>query len=138
MSHDPPPNFTNEPVLIDTAPDNSKDSKVKNDEYDYHCCFMNMALLLRNFADAGREGDSKRLLRCINFFYFLFFICTVKVVTIMLHFFQDGSGSTKYCLEALYHMFQINALLTPSEAQRMVWNRTVNNKGGLGNSLYGS
>lgn len=106
MSHDPPPNVINEPVLVDTVPDNSKDPKVKNDEYDYHCCFMNMALLLRNFEDAGREGDGECLVRCIKFF--------------MLHFFQDGSGSTKYCLEALYHMFQINALLTPREAQRMV------------------
>ena len=58
MSHDPHPNVINEPVLIDTVPDNSKDSKVKNDEYDYHCCFMNMASLLRNFA--GREGDGER------------------------------------------------------------------------------
>ena len=122
MSHDPPPDVINEPVLVDTVPDNSKDPKVKNDEYDYHCCFMNMALLLRNFADAGREGDGERLVRCIKFF--------------MLHFFQDGSGSTKYCLEALYQMFQINALLTPREAQRMVWNRTVNNKGGLGNNVF--
>ena len=77
---------------------------------------------MRNFADAGREGDDERLVRCIKFF--------------MLHFFQDGSGSTKYCLEALYHMFQINALLTSREAQRMVWNRTVNNKGGLGNNVF--
>ena len=87
MSHDPPPNVINEPVLIDTVPDNSKDSNVKNDEYDCHCCFMNMALLLRTFADAGREGDGENLVRCIKFF--------------MLHFFKDGSWSTKYCLEAL-------------------------------------
>jgi len=104
MPHDPPPNVINEPVLIDTVPDNSKDYKVKNDEYDYHCCFMNMALLLHNFADAGHEGVGERLVRCIKFF--------------MLHSFQDGTGSTEYCPEAIYHMFQINALLTPKEA----WN----------------
>ena len=42
MSHDPPPNVINEPVLIDTVPDNSKDSKVKNDEYDYQCATLQM------------------------------------------------------------------------------------------------
>ena len=123
MSHDPPPDVVNEPVLLNTVPDPChEDSKAKNDEYDYHCCFMNMALLLRNFADAGREGDGERLVRCIKFF--------------MLHFFGDGIGSTKYCLEALYLMFQLNALLTPREAERMIWNRTVNNKGGLGNNVF--
>ena len=123
MSHDPPPDVSNEPVLIDTVPDPSaENSKVKNDEYEYHCYFMNMALLLNKFADAGCEGDGERLVRCIQFF--------------MLHFFQDGSGSRKYCFEALYHMFQVNALLTPREAQRMVWNKTVNNKRGLGNNVF--
>lgn len=83
---------------------------------------MNMSLLLHNFADAGCEGDGEHVVRCIKFF--------------MLHFFQDGSGSTKYCLEALYQMFQVNALLTLREAERMVWNRTVNNKRGLGNNVF--
>ena len=123
MSHEPPPDVINEPALIDTVPDPmAGDSKMKNDEYDYHCCFMNMAWLLRNFADAGREGEVERLVRCIKFF--------------VVHFFQDRSGSTKYCLKALYHMFQVNAPLTLREAQRMVWNRTVNNKGGLGNNVF--
>lgn len=83
---------------------------------------MNMSLLLHNFADAGCEGDGEHVVRCIKFF--------------MLHLFQDGSGSTKYCLKALYQMFQVNALLTPREAERMVWNRTVNNKRGLGNNVF--
>ena len=125
MSHDPPPNVINEPVLMNTVPDDPGDedsTKIKNDEYDYHCSFLNMGLLLRNFADAGKEGDGERLVRCIKFF--------------MLHFYQDGSGSTKYRLEALYQMFQITALLTPREAKRLVWNRTVNNKGGMGNNVF--
>ena len=67
MSHDP--------VLVDTVPDNSKDPIVKNDEYDYHCCFMNMALLLLNFSDEGREGDSERLVICIKFFMHMTTIC---------------------------------------------------------------
>ena len=46
-----------------------------------------------------------------------------------MHFKQDGSGSTKYSLEALYHLFQVYALLSPREAERLIWNRKVNNKG---------
>lgn len=40
-------NFINEFVLIDIVFDNSKDFKVKNDEYDYYCCFMNMVLQMQ-------------------------------------------------------------------------------------------
>ena len=32
-------------------------------------------------------------------------------------------------------MFQIHATLTPRDAQRTIWNRTVNNRGGLGNNV---
>ena len=80
-----------------------------------------MALLLRNFRDAIKEGDSDRIIKCIKMF--------------LLHFRQDGSGSTKYALEALYHLFQVQALLSPREAERLKWNRTVNNQGGDGNNV---
>ena len=43
----------------------------------------------------------------------------------LLHFKVDGGGSTKYALEALYHLFQLFALLSPREVERMKWNRTV-------------
>ena len=76
---------------------------------------MNMALLLTNFAHATKEGDRESIIRCIKMF--------------LLHFKQDGSGSTKYTLEALYHLFQVFALLSPREAERLIWNRAVNNKG---------
>ena len=76
---------------------------------------MNMGLMLRNFIDAGWEGDGLHILRCIKFF--------------LLHFRQDGSGSTKYALESLYHLFQVYAMLTPREAERLTWNCTVNTKG---------
>ena len=82
---------------------------------------MHMALLLRNFNDACHEGEGARLGRCIKFF--------------LLYFFQDGRGRTKYALEALHLMFQLNATLTPRDAERVMWNRTVNNIGGLGNNV---
>lgn len=116
LSHDPPPIVPQEPVLVNTIPNpTDQNPEPKDDVFDYHCGFMNMALLLRNFANATKEGDGERIIRCIKMF--------------LLHFKQDGSGSTKYSLEALYHLFQVFALLSPREAERLIWNRAVNNKG---------
>ena len=47
----------------------------------------------------------------------------------------DGSGSTKCALEALYQLFQLNALLTPRDAEKLFWNRSVNIQGGPGNNV---
>lgn len=119
LSHNPPPTIPEEPVLSSTVADQAdQNPEPKDDIFDYHCGFMNMALLLRNFIDAIKEGDGERITRCIKLF--------------LLHFKQDGSGSTKYSLEALYHLFQLFALLSPREAERMKWNRTVNNSGRAG------
>ena len=119
LTHNPPSTIPQEPVLINTVPDpTDQNPNPKDGINDYHCGFMNMALLLRNFLDAIKEGDGERIIRCIKMF--------------LLHFKQDGSGSTKYALEALFHLFQLFALLSPREAERLKWNRTVNNKGSPG------
>lgn len=44
------------------------DQNPKHDIFDYHCGFMNMALLLRNFMDAIKGGDGERIVRCIKMF----------------------------------------------------------------------
>jgi len=41
----------------------------------------------------------------------------------------------KYALEALYHLFQVQASLSLRETERIKWNRTVNNQGGDGNNV---
>ena len=120
MSHDPPPKVLYSPVLLSTDQPTGG-AQLIDDVHNYHCNFMNMTLLLRNFNDACHEGDGERIVRCIKFF--------------LLYFFEDGTGSSKYCLEALHLMFQIHATLTPRDAQRTIWNRTVNNRGGLGNNV---
>lgn len=128
LTHNPPPMIREAPKITSQVTEDSDDQSCseekhfKDDVFDYHCSLMNMALLLRNFIDAGREGDGDCLVRCIKVF--------------LLHFRQDGEGSTKYALECLYHLFQLSALLTPREAERMKWNRTVNNKGGPGNNVF--
>ena len=40
-----------------------------------------------------------------------------------------------YALEALYLLLQVYSLLPPPEAHSLVWNRTVNNKGGPGKNV---
>ena len=37
----------------------------------------------------------------------------------------DGKRSTKCALEALYVILQVNAFLSPRQAYRLMWNRTV-------------
>ena len=119
MTHDPPPNVPEEPLMASDSEDQDSDSR--DDVFNYHCSLMNMALLLRNFNDATKEGDGPRIIRCIKVF--------------LLHYKQDGSGSTKYALEALYQLFQLNALLTPRDAEKLLWNRSINNQGGPGNNV---
>lgn len=53
----------------------------------------------------------------------------------MLYCRADGTPSTKYALECLYHSFLTNALLTPRDSHRFIWNRTVNTSGGVGKNV---
>lgn len=76
-------------------------------------------LLLRNFQDAIKEGDGNRLEILWKFMMLLF-----KV-----------SGKTKYALAAIRLHAQLNALLTPREAQCLRYNRTINLKGGIGRNV---
>ena len=73
-------------------------------------------LLCLEFYDAIKEGDGERIVRCWKF--------------LLLHFKADGKGSTKYALEALYLILQLNAILSPRQAHRLMWNRTIRGKDG--------
>lgn len=89
--------------------------------YNYQCNVMDHGLLYLNFTDAIAEGDGDRIIRCWKF--------------LLLHFFVDGSKSTKYALEALYLQFQQQALLSPRQAYCQKWNRSVNNHGKKGKNV---
>ena len=78
-------------------------------------------MLLRNFQDAVSEGDGERVIRCWKFF--------------LLYLKADGASSRKYCLEGLYLLCQINCFLSPRESYRLVWNRSVKRKSGLGGNI---
>ncbi|KXJ09520.1 hypothetical protein AC249_AIPGENE11011 [Exaiptasia diaphana] len=52
-----------------------------------------------------------------------------------LPYLRNDSASTKYALEALTLLFQINALLSPKDAYGLVWNRFACNMSGYGNNI---
>lgn len=73
-----------------------------DDVFNYQCNLLNHDLLYANFRDAISEADGERTIRCWKF--------------LLLHFYADGSSSTKYALEALFLQFQQQALLSPRQA----------------------
>ena len=66
MTHDPPPNVPEEPLMVSDSEGQDNDSR--DDAFNYHCSLMNMALVLRNFNDATEEGDGPRIIRRIKVF----------------------------------------------------------------------
>lgn len=92
-----------------------------DDMYNYQCSLLEYLMSLKNFQDAVLEGDGSRIIRCWKFF--------------LLFLKADGGSSRKYCLEGLYLLFQINCLLSPRESYRLIWNRSVKRKSGLGGNI---
>ena len=93
----------------------------RDDMYNYQSSFLEVGLLAKNFFDAISEGDGARVVRCWKF---------------MLQYLRhDGAGSRKYALEALYLQCQVNALLSPRAAHRLVWNQFFKSKFGLGGNI---
>ena len=78
-------------------------------------------LFFLNFLDAVSEGDGFRLITQWKY--------------TMLYCRDDGHHSGKYALECLYKAFCVNALLSPRDCERFIWNRSVNNKGGRGKKI---
>lgn len=91
-----------------------------DDVYNYQTSLLQYGLLYLNFRDAVSEGDGSRIVRSWKFF--------------LIYFWLSGNKS-KYALEALYLLFQVQSLLTPRQAHRLMWNRSVNNRGGPGRNV---
>ena len=86
----------------------------------YQRSLLDYGLPVINFCDGISEGDRELVICCWKFF---------------LMYLKHHGGSSKYALEALYLMFQIHALLSPQSANRLVWNRFVKNKHGIGGKI---
>ena len=78
-------------------------------------------MLFLNFSDAISEGDGLRILRCWKFF--LMFLTL------------DGARSQNYSLEGLHLISQVYAILSPRDAHRLIWNRFVKSKYGMGGNI---
>ena len=103
-------------------PKTTRAAQFDNDDmFNYQCSLLEYLVLLKNFQDAVSEGDGGRIVRCWKF--------------LLLYLKADGAGSRKYCLEGLYLLFQINCLLSPRDSYRLVWNRSVKKKNGLGGNI---
>eukprot|EP00794_Sanderia_malayensis_P004842 gene4842-5476_t len=91
----------------------------KDDVYSYAAGRLNLGLLLLNVDDAVKEGDGERIIRCWRFFLL----------------FYKAYGHHKYGIAAYHLLSRVTALLTPAQAEQLVWNRTVNKKGGKGRNI---
>lgn len=110
--HNPPVQDpeTTPPATTEVANQETSKSLERDDMYSYQCSFLQFAMIIINFFDAIREGDGKRTVRCWKF---------------VLPYLRNDKGSTKYALEALGLLFQVNATLSPRDGHRLVWNRTA-------------
>lgn len=117
-NHDPPVC-----AIYDVSPevvDAQLSAEEHDDMFNYQCSFLELSMIILNFLDAIKEGDGLRVLRCWKF---------------MLPYLHHHKGSTKYALEALFLIFQANALLSPRDAHRLVWNRFALLKKGMGGNI---
>ena len=91
-----------------------------DDMLSYQRSLLDYGLLILNFFDGISEGDGERVIRCWKFF---------------LMYLKHQVGFSKYSLEALYLMFQIHALLSSQSTHRLVWDRFIKNKHGIGGNI---
>ena len=110
--------FTDDPPAPQSVQPSS--SEESDDMFNYQCSLMDHGLLYINFTDAVADGDGDRIMRCWKF--------------LLLHFYSDG-GSNKCAREALYFQLQQQAILSPRQAYRQRWNRSVSNHGDRGKNV---
>ena len=104
-----------------TSSDLHGKEKKGHDVFNYNCALLADGLFFLNFLDAISEGDGLRVMRQYKY--------------MLLYCRADGQLSNKYALVCLYQSFYINSLFSPRDCERLVWNRSVNNKGGRGNNI---
>jgi hypothetical protein len=107
--------------LQSTIQDTSSLSTNRDDMFNYQLALLEYGMLFSNFCDAVSEGDGQRIIRCWKFF--------------LLFLKNDGQRSCKYAIEGLTIMCQIYILLSPRDAHRLIWNRSVKARHGLGGNI---
>lgn len=104
-----------------TSQSTIEETTQRDDMLNYQYALLEYGMLFRNFADAVSEGDGQRIIRCWKFF--------------LMFLKGDSQRSRKYALEGLTIMCQIYALLSPRDAHRLIWNRSVKSKDGMSGNI---
>ena len=86
---------------------------------DYAIHLLSLGCFYIEYADAIREGDGDRVLRCWRYLLPIF----------------KSSGRTNYSIEALTFLQQQQYLLTPRQSAEIVWNRFINVHGVRGRNI---
>ena len=87
--------------------------------YAYTCEVISLGLLLKEFNDAIREGDGRRIHRCWKFFLPIIKACDRK----------------NYALEAFKLLCQYHFWFTERMAFQLMWSRTINTTGKPGKNI---
>eukprot|EP00794_Sanderia_malayensis_P013098 gene13098-14439_t len=85
-----------------------------DDVYNYCTAKLNLGLLLRNADDSVKEGHRERIIWRWKF--------------ILLYF--KAYGHHTYAYAALLLQARLNWIYTEAQAEQLIWNKTVNKKGG--------
>ena len=98
---------------------NQEEAKNENHVLSYACDVLTLGLLYMEFADAVREGDGERILRCWRYLLLVF----------------KASGRTNYSIEAFTLLSQYHFLFSERMRMQLIWSRTVNVHGRLGKNI---
>ncbi len=108
--------------LHETVPSTTTRAAIINDDCrNYQLALLEYGMLFLNFSDAITEGDGLRILRCWKFF--------------LMFLKANGASSCKYALEGMHLISQVYAILSPRDAHRLIWNRFVKAKPGVGGNI---
>ncbi len=91
----------------------------QDDVHNYVTARLKLGLLLKNVDDAVKEGDGERIILCWRFFLILY----------------KAYGHHKYAIAAFHLLSRVDAIFTPMQAEQLIWNRTINRKGGKGRNI---
>lgn len=87
----------------------------------YACDVLSLGLLYLEFKDAIQEGDGSRILRCWQYFLFIF----------------KATNHKNYAIEAYTLLAQEKFIFSPRMAIQLKWSRTVNTHGRPGKNIPG-
>lgn len=87
--------------------------------YQYSTQLLTIGCMYLEFRDAIKEGDGIRVLRCYRYLLPMFI----------------SSGRTNYAMESLNFLMQYDYLLSPRQAEELLWGRFINTHGQAGRNI---